>query len=154
MPGHWLRRRVPMRRSRKIVKIKPSTHADGRGYDPTPQVFPTLDHEVRTRFIVSSRSSFAWGEFRRVARRYVDNGGKHAHCKETPVARDTKIRGESATKHSLRNQLRMSPNLSRSESACFTKHDRNPSILKTKFGPNLSCPNWLRDKPTQRSEEE
>ena len=65
-----------MRRTRKIVKIKPSTHADGRGYDPTPQVFPTLDHEVRTRFIVSSRSSFAWGEFRRVARRYVDNGGK------------------------------------------------------------------------------
>lgn len=59
---------------------------------------------------------------------------KHAHCKETPVARDTKIRGESATKHSLRNQLRMSPNLSRSESACFTKHDRNPSILKTNLG--------------------
>ena len=123
-----------MKRSGKIVKIKPSTHADGIGYDPTPQVFPTLDHEVRTRFIVSSRSSFAWGEFRRVARRYVDNGGKHAHCKETPVARDTKIRGESATKHSLRNQLRMSPNLSRSESACFTKHDRNPSILKTNLG--------------------
>ena len=58
------------------MKIKPSTHADGIGYDPTPQAFPTLDLEARPRFFVSSRFSFAWGGFRPVARRYVDNGGK------------------------------------------------------------------------------
>ena len=41
-----------------------------------PLVFPTLDLGVRPCLFVASRFSFAWGAFRLVARRYVDNGGK------------------------------------------------------------------------------
>ena len=59
----------------RIERIQPSTHADGYEYDPIPQVFPTLDLEVRPRSSYLPGSHLLGG-FRLVARRYVDNGGK------------------------------------------------------------------------------